>query len=75
MEEHNYRLCALADVPGNGGLRVVLATGTPVAVFKAGSDVYVVDDLCTHNGASLSKYGEVEGHVLECTWHSAKFDL
>ena len=29
---------------------------------------------CTHRGGPLSE-GEVEGHVVTCPWHGAKFDI
>ena len=32
-----------------------------------------MDDTCTHSGASLSE-GQIEGSIVTCGWHGAKFD-
>ncbi|MHA2612217.1 MAG: non-heme iron oxygenase ferredoxin subunit [bacterium JZ-2024 1] len=46
----------------------------PVAIFYIEGKFYAVDDTCTHAQASLSQ-GEVEGKVVVCPQHGAKFDL
>ena len=75
MSEHDYELCFVEDVPSVGGLRVALPGRGPVAVFRLGDGFVVVDDGCTHNGASLAKNGEVVGDAIECLWHGGLFDL
>ena len=75
MSDHDYRLCEVEDVPAAGGLRVAIPGREPVAVFKSGEGFVVVDDGCTHNGASLAKNGEVMGDAIECLWHGGLFDL
>ncbi len=34
---------------------------------------YAVNDTCTHAGASLSE-GSLDGTIITCGWHGAKFD-
>jgi nitrite reductase/ring-hydroxylating ferredoxin subunit len=46
----------------------------PVAVIRAGGDVYVIDDVCTHEYALLSS-GFVDGCIVECPLHQATFDI
>jgi 3-phenylpropionate/trans-cinnamate dioxygenase ferredoxin component len=62
--------------PGDG--RCVELEGKRIAVFNVGATFYAVDDVCTHDNASLA-----EGFVMEedgvckveCPWHGALFDL
>lgn len=46
----------------------------PVAIIRAGGDVYVIDDVCTHDYALLSG-GFVDGCIIECPLHQATFDI
>ena len=48
----DHFLCNVADIPEDAGLRVPVTGRKPLSVFKVGSEVFVVDDLCTHKGAS-----------------------
>ncbi|MCH1866053.1 bifunctional 3-phenylpropionate/cinnamic acid dioxygenase ferredoxin subunit [Nocardioides sp. CFH 31398] len=69
-----HHLCALDDVVPGEGLRVT-TTSPPVAVFRTeDDDVYVVDDTCTHQDASLAD-GYLEGCWVECPLHESRFDL
>ncbi len=52
----------------------VLSGGPSVAVFCTGDEVYAVDNRCPHMGFPLSK-GTVQGGILTCHWHHARFDL
>ena len=36
--------------------------------------VYAVDNLCTHEDASLAK-GSLHGHCVKCPLHGSRFDL
>jgi nitrite reductase/ring-hydroxylating ferredoxin subunit len=44
----------------------------PVAVFNVDGEFFAVQDTCTHDNASLAE-GYVDGGVVECSWHFAKF--
>jgi nitrite reductase/ring-hydroxylating ferredoxin subunit len=52
----------------------VVSGGPAVAVFCSGEEVYAVDNRCPHMGFPLSK-GTVQGGILTCHWHHARFDL
>ncbi|HEV3379818.1 MAG TPA: non-heme iron oxygenase ferredoxin subunit [Trebonia sp.] len=67
------RACALSDVPQDGPLAVELA-GEPVAVVRAGGEVFAIRDVCSHAEVPLSE-GEVDGCTIECWLHGSRFDL
>jgi nitrite reductase/ring-hydroxylating ferredoxin subunit len=66
------RVCPLADLPPGEATRVV--AHVPVAVFNADSELFAIDDTCTHQDASLSE-GWLEDCLIECPLHEASFDL
>ncbi|MHB8545556.1 MAG: Rieske (2Fe-2S) protein [Nitrosotalea sp.] len=56
-----------------GKIHKVTIDGKDVLVANIDGDYYVVNDTCTHAGASLSE-GSLDGSVITCGWHGAKFD-
>lgn len=66
------RACAVDEI--DDGEAVQVPTDPPVAVFRVGDRYLAVDDTCTHGQSSLSD-GYIDGEVVECAWHFAKFDL
>ena len=52
----------------------VQVDGRSIALFDLGGTCRAVDDECTHAGGNLSE-GEVDGGVVTCPWHGARFDL
>jgi 3-phenylpropionate/trans-cinnamate dioxygenase ferredoxin subunit len=67
------RVCALADVPPDGAIGVEV-DGHPVAVVRAGGEVFALEDVCSHEEVPLSE-GEVYDHTVECWLHGSCFDL
>jgi biphenyl 2,3-dioxygenase ferredoxin subunit len=59
-------------VPEDEGFRI--ATTPPIAVFKVASEFFATSDTCTHDQFSLSE-GYLDGDVVECPLHMAKFCL
>jgi nitrite reductase/ring-hydroxylating ferredoxin subunit len=49
--------------------------GTDCFAVKMGSEIYVYKDLCPHAYCQFTVAGRLEGDVLICTCHWAKFDL
>ncbi|MFJ6660313.1 bifunctional 3-phenylpropionate/cinnamic acid dioxygenase ferredoxin subunit [Streptomyces sp. NPDC091377] len=66
------RACTVAELPQDEGRK--LATVPPTSVFAAEGEVFCIDDTCTHETFSLAD-GWVDGCVVECTLHLAKFSL
>jgi 3-phenylpropionate/trans-cinnamate dioxygenase ferredoxin subunit len=48
--------------------------GVPVVVVRCGSELYAVEDRCTHDGESFTG-AEVEACELICPRHGSRFDL
>jgi len=52
----------------------VEVAGVAVALFNVGGELLAVEDVCTHDGAPLAD-GDVEGEVITCPRHGARFSL
>jgi nitrite reductase (NADH) small subunit len=63
----------VADIP-DGGAVTVRGPGKQIAIFRVGDQVYAIDDMCPHAGASLAG-GFVENGVVTCPWHYWRFRL
>lgn len=63
-----------SEIPEGSG-RVFTVGARLVAVFKLGGKLSAIDDLCPHQGASLSAgYLDEEG-VVACPWHAWRFSV
>jgi 3-phenylpropionate/trans-cinnamate dioxygenase ferredoxin component len=67
-----WRACGLDQLLEDEGL--VLCTLPRTSLFSSDGEVFCIDDTCTHEDYSLAE-GWVEGCVVECTLHMAKFSL
>lgn len=56
-----------------GKLQKVSVDGKDIVVANIDGNYYACDDTCTHSGASLAE-GELEGNIITCGWHGAKFN-
>ena len=45
-----------------------------IALCNVNGRFYAIDDVCTHDGGSLDQ-GELQGQLVECPRHGAKFDV
>jgi 3-phenylpropionate/trans-cinnamate dioxygenase ferredoxin subunit len=45
-----------------------------IAVYRLDGEYYAIDDLCTHDGGPLAE-GEVDGDVVTCPRHGARFNI
>lgn len=55
-----------------GTARVI--DGKRIAIFRTAEGFFAIDDLCTHDVASLAE-GWVEDGCVECPLHQARFNL
>ena len=69
------RVCARDDVDSGAILQVSVEGLPTLAVYRVGDEFYCTEDLCTHGAASLSDEGDLNGYVIECTWHEGRFDI
>lgn len=57
-----------------GSHRVVAVDGAAIAVFNLEGRYYAVEDVCTHDGGSLTG-GAVQGEEVICPRHGARFSI
>jgi naphthalene 1,2-dioxygenase ferredoxin component len=48
--------------------------GRSIALYAVDSEVFATDNICTHAYACLSD-GWLDGEVIECPLHAARFDI
>ena len=61
-----------SDIPP-GKMQKVTIDGKEILVVNIDGRYHAIDDTCTHAGASLSE-GALDGSIITCGWHGAKFD-
>jgi 3-phenylpropionate/trans-cinnamate dioxygenase ferredoxin subunit len=67
------RVASVDDVPAGEG-RYFDVDGEAIAIFHVDGSYYAINDVCTHEEASLAE-GELEGEVVECALHGARFNV
>jgi 3-phenylpropionate/trans-cinnamate dioxygenase ferredoxin subunit len=70
--EQELTVCPVEDL--EPGEPLLLETVPPISVWNVDGVLYAIDDTCSHAEASLAD-GDVEGCLVECPFHMAKFDL
>ena len=68
--ETRMRVCGVDELPDGEARRV--EGPRPVAVFNVDGTYFALDDNCTHQDFPLSE-GWIEGDVVECALHMARF--
>jgi nitrite reductase/ring-hydroxylating ferredoxin subunit len=61
------------DIP-EGGMAVTKAGEKEVLLAKVQGEIYAIDNACGHSGYPLHQ-GKLDGYVVTCRWHDAKFDV
>jgi 3-phenylpropionate/trans-cinnamate dioxygenase ferredoxin component len=67
------QLCAV-DAIEPGGREVFALDDEWIAVFNVQGEFYAIADMCTHDEGPLGD-GALEGHVITCPRHGARFDI
>ncbi len=62
----------ISEIPP-GKIVKVEAEGKAILVANVDGNYYAMDDICTHQGASLSE-GTIEGSTVTCPWHGSTWD-
>ena len=65
---------SLADFPIDTPRRIGILSGALCVVRTSEDTVFVLDDACPHEGASLSEGDVYEGRI-ECPLHGSTFEL
>jgi nitrite reductase/ring-hydroxylating ferredoxin subunit len=48
--------------------------GEPIAIWHVDGQFYATTDICSHEESSLTE-GELDGEVIECALHGARFNV
>ncbi|MBI2448385.1 non-heme iron oxygenase ferredoxin subunit [Candidatus Microgenomates bacterium] len=57
-----------------GQIKSVTIDGRAIAIYNVEGEIYATGDTCSHEQVSLSE-GYLDGCVVECDAHGAKFDI
>jgi len=63
----------VGEIPA-GGVKVLRIDDQEIAIFHVAGRYYAMDDVCTHDGGPLAE-GVIDGEVIECPRHGARFDI
>jgi nitrite reductase/ring-hydroxylating ferredoxin subunit/uncharacterized membrane protein len=47
----------------------------PLLLYKSGTAIYALSDVCSHAGGPLHEGKVVDGECVECPWHASQFHL
>jgi len=67
------RAAARSDL-AEGEVIGVEVAGRSIALYAADGNLFATDNICTHAYACLSD-GWLDGEVIECPLHAARFDI
>jgi len=67
------KVAETSDIPA-GRVKVVVVGDRRIALCNVDGQFFAIDDLCTHDGGSLDQ-GELQGDVIECPRHGARFSV
>ena len=67
------RVCKVTEILDDQA-QLFASGGRQIAVARAGTEVFAVDDTCTHEDWSLCE-GYVDGDEIICSLHQARFCL
>jgi 3-phenylpropionate/trans-cinnamate dioxygenase ferredoxin subunit len=73
MSETWVRAASAGEIPP-GGFKEVRLDDRTIAIFHLEDGFYAIEDVCTHDGGPLAE-GILEGNVIECPRHGARFDV
>ncbi|MCX8171063.1 MAG: Rieske 2Fe-2S domain-containing protein [Candidatus Bathyarchaeota archaeon] len=63
----------IGELPKNG-MKLIKVGGFEILIVNADGVFYAFDNRCPHMGYPLF-FGRLEGHMLTCGFHYAKFDV
>jgi len=73
VESGYVRVAGKAEVPV-GKMKAIKLEGKEVLIANVNENYYAIGNRCTHSGGDLSQ-GVLEGNVVTCPKHHAKFDV
>ena len=73
VESNQVRVAGTAEIPV-GTMKAVKLEGKEILIVNVNGNYYAIGNKCTHAGGDLSK-GVLEGNVVTCPRHHARFDV
>jgi 3-phenylpropionate/trans-cinnamate dioxygenase ferredoxin subunit len=73
MESRYVKVAEKSEIPV-GKMKAVQVEGKEILITNVSGNFYAIAQKCTHAGGDLSK-GVLEGNVVTCPRHHAKFDV
>ncbi len=73
MEADYVKVASTAEIPA-GKMKKVKLEGVEVLITNVNGAYYAIGSECTHYGGDLSE-GILEGNIVTCPVHGAKFDV
>ncbi|MCS7251812.1 MAG: non-heme iron oxygenase ferredoxin subunit [Anaerolineae bacterium] len=67
------RVGTLDEIPV-GTAKAFIVAGRAIALTRMGDQIFAFGDVCTHDGGPLAE-GKLEGYVIQCPRHGARFDI
>ncbi len=72
-------ICPVSEIP-EGQREVFDVNGRWVAIFCVSERYYAIEDVCTHDGQTLTENAKgqpvpLDGYEIECPRHGARFDI
>ena len=73
MESNYVKIAGTTEIPV-GKMKAVKLEGKEILIANVKGNYYAINNTCTHAGGNLSQ-GVLEGNVVTCPNHHAKFDV
>ena len=73
MESNYVKIAGTTEIPV-GKMKAVKLEGKEILIINVNDNYYAIGNRCTHAGGDLSQ-GVLEGNVVTCPKHHAKFDV
>ncbi|GIV76158.1 non-heme iron oxygenase ferredoxin subunit [Litorilinea aerophila] len=68
------KVATLDEIPP-GKSKLVEVEDVQIALFNLNGEIYAIENVCTHDGGPLVEGSVVDGHVVVCPRHGARFDI
>lgn len=72
-EKQFYPVCELEEIAVGSRLTIEV-DDQPIVIFNVDGEFYAIGEKCSHRHGPLGE-GELDGFVVTCPWHGAKFDI
>ncbi len=69
------RVATLTDLPEQHPIGKSLANGEKIVLIRFGSEVYAIQECCSHADFPMEDGEIVDDYVIECALHAAQFDV